>query len=68
MASPLNVRPCKTARPATATFLPNAVAFGSGYITIGSMIKGRIWLNIIGIVLVTATTMTLAVWVFDIAF
>lgn len=47
---------------------PNAVAFGSGYITIGSMIKGEIWLNVIGIVLVTAATMTLAVWVFDIAF
>ncbi|MCW4457849.1 DASS family sodium-coupled anion symporter [Microbacterium sp. MPKO10] len=47
---------------------PNAVAFGSGYVTIGSMIKGGIWLNLIGIVLVTATTMTLAVWVFGISY
>ncbi|GAB2511308.1 SLC13 family permease [Paramicrobacterium agarici] len=63
-----------TALAATCAFMlpvatpPNAVAFGSGYVTIGSMIKGGIWLNLIGIVLVTATTMTLAVWVFGITY
>lgn len=63
-----------TALAATCAFMlpvatpPNAVAFGSGYVTIGSMIRGGIWLNLIGIVLVTATTMTLAVWVFGIAY
>lgn len=45
---------------------PNAVAYGSGYITVGQMVRGGIFLNLIGIVLVTATTMTLAVWVFGI--
>ncbi|QPZ39440.1 SLC13 family permease [Paramicrobacterium chengjingii] len=63
-----------TALAATCAFMlpvatpPNAVAYGSGYVTIGSMIKGGIWLNVIGIVLVTATTMTLAVWVFGISY
>lgn len=43
---------------------PNAIAYGSGYVTIGQMVKGGIWLNLIAMVLVTLTTMTLAVWVF----
>lgn len=47
---------------------PNAIAFGSGYVTIGQMIRGGLWLNLIGIVLITLVTMTLAVWVFTIAY
>ncbi|MGO1974623.1 MAG: SLC13 family permease [Propionibacteriaceae bacterium] len=47
---------------------PNAIAYGSGYVAIGQMIKGGVWLNIAGIFLVTATTMTLAVAVFNIAY
>ena len=47
---------------------PNAIAYGSGYVTIGQMIRGGLWLNIAGIFLVSATTMTLAVWVFGIAY
>ncbi|WP_232547527.1 SLC13 family permease [Propioniciclava soli] len=47
---------------------PNAIAFGSGYVTIGQMIKGGLWLNIAGIFLITATVMTLAVWVFGIVY
>lgn len=45
---------------------PNAVAYGSGYVTIGQMVKGGIWLNLIGIVLITATVYLLAVPVFNI--
>ena len=45
---------------------PNAIAFGSGYVKIGDMIKGGIWLNIIGVVLVTLATYLLAVPVFNI--
>ncbi|WP_420174393.1 SLC13 family permease [Luteococcus sp. OSA5] len=45
---------------------PNAVAYGSGYVAIPQMVKGGLWLNLIGIVLITLTTMTLAVWVFQI--
>ena len=47
---------------------PNAIAFGSGYVTIGQMIRGGIWLNIISVVLITLTTMTLAVWVFGLVY
>ena len=47
---------------------PNAIAYGSGYVSIPQMIKGGIWLNLFGLVLITAVTMTLAVWVFGIAF
>ena len=43
---------------------PNAIAYGSGYVTIGQMVKGGLWLNLICIVLITATTMTLAMWIF----
>ena len=47
---------------------PNAIAFGSGYVTIPQMLRGGIWLNLIGIVLITTTAMTLAVWVFGIVY
>ncbi|MGO1165440.1 MAG: SLC13 family permease [Janibacter sp.] len=47
---------------------PNAIAYGSGYVTIPQMVKGGVWLNLIGIVLVTLTVMTLAVWVFSITY
>ena len=47
---------------------PNAIAYGSGYVTIPQMAKAGLWLNLIGIVLITATTMTLAVWVFSIVY
>ncbi len=47
---------------------PNAVAFGSGYVSIGQMVKGGVWLNLIGIILITAVTMTLAVTVFGIVY
>ena len=43
---------------------PNAVAYGSGYVTIGQMVRGGIWLNLIGIVLITLASMTLLTWVF----
>ncbi len=43
---------------------PNAIAYGSGYVTVGQMVKGGFILNLIGIVLVTLTTTTLVVWVF----
>ncbi len=47
---------------------PNAVAFGTGYVSISDMVRGGLWLNLIGIVLITITTMTLAVWVFGIVY
>lgn len=47
---------------------PNAIAYGSGYVTIPQMVKAGLWLNLIGIVLITLTAMTLAVWVFGIVY
>ncbi len=32
---------------------PNAVIFGSGYVTIPDMVKAGVWLNIIGVVVIT---------------
>ncbi|MGO2614285.1 MAG: SLC13 family permease, partial [Brevibacterium aurantiacum] len=45
---------------------PNAVAYGSGYVTVAQMVKGGLWLNVIGIVLITITVYVLAVPVFNI--
>ena len=43
---------------------PNAIAYVSGYVKIGDMIKGGIGLNLIGCVLITITVYLLAVPVF----
>lgn len=45
---------------------PNAIAFGSGYVKIGEMVKGGIWLNLIGLVLITIVTYLIAIPVFGI--
>ena len=45
---------------------PNAIVFGTGYVTIGQMCKAGWWLNLIGIVLITAAMYTLGVWAFGI--
>lgn len=45
---------------------PNAIAYGSGYVTIGQMVRGGVWLNLIGVVVVTLASMTLLVWAFGI--
>lgn len=43
---------------------PNAIAYGSGYVTIGEMIKGGFWLNVIAVFLTTLVTFLLVVPVF----
>ncbi|OEY24322.1 carboxylate transporter [Corynebacterium sp. BCW_4722] len=43
---------------------PNAIAYSSGYVTMGEMIKGGVWLNIIGLVLISLATYFIAVPVF----
>jgi sodium-dependent dicarboxylate transporter 2/3/5 len=35
---------------------PNAVVFGSGHVRLPQMIRAGLWLNLIGIVIVTALT------------
>ncbi|MDO5051857.1 MAG: DASS family sodium-coupled anion symporter [Pseudoclavibacter sp.] len=43
---------------------PNAVAYGSGYVSIAQMVRGGLWLNLIGIGLITLVSTTLLLWVF----
>ena len=43
---------------------PNAIAYGSGYVKISSMIKAGIWLNITGTFLITAAVVFIASAVF----
>lgn len=45
---------------------PNAIAFASGHVTVRNMIKAGIWLDLLGIVLVSIATYTLGVWAFGI--
>lgn len=47
---------------------PNAIAFGSGYVTIGQMVKGGGLINILAAILITLVSMTVLVWVFGIAY
>lgn len=46
---------------------PNAIAFGSGYVSMGSMVKAGIWFNLIGIVLIVAAVLLLGVPVLGIS-
>ncbi|MHA6800227.1 SLC13 family permease [Bounagaea algeriensis] len=47
---------------------PNAIAIGSGYVTIGQMVRGGLWLNLAAMMLVPITMYTLAAWVFELGF
>ncbi|WP_216206000.1 SLC13 family permease [Amycolatopsis aidingensis] len=46
---------------------PNAIAFGSGHITMGQMIRGGVWLNVIALVLITVVVYALGGAVLGIA-
>ncbi|WP_460689938.1 SLC13 family permease [Nesterenkonia suensis] len=46
---------------------PNAIAYGSGYVTIGQMVKGGVWLNVAAVVVITLVSMTLLLWVFGLS-
>lgn len=41
---------------------PNAIVFGSGYVTMGQMVRAGIWLNLVGMVLITGAVLLLGGW------
>lgn len=47
---------------------PNAIVFGSGYVTIGQMVKAGVWLNITAIILITAAMYALTGWALGVSF
>ena len=47
---------------------PNAIAYSSGHVTMGEMLKGGIWLNLIALVLISLATYFIAVPVFGLTF
>jgi solute carrier family 13 (sodium-dependent dicarboxylate transporter), member 2/3/5 len=47
---------------------PNAIIFGTGRVTMGQMIRAGFWLNLVGVVLITAAVMALGAWAMGIAF
>lgn len=46
---------------------PNAIAYSSGHVTMGQMLKGGLWLNVIALVLVSVVTYFVAVPVFGLS-
>lgn len=47
---------------------PNAIVFGSGYVTIGQMVKAGVWLNITAIILITAVMYALTGWALGVSY
>lgn len=47
---------------------PNAIVFGSGYVTMGQMIKAGIWLNIVGLILITGAVILLGPWALGLSY
>ena len=46
---------------------PNAVAYGSGYVKMGDMVRTGVWLNVAGVVLITLAMVGLAVPIFGLS-
>lgn len=47
---------------------PNAIAYGSGYVSMGNMVKAGVWLNIIALIVISVASLTLLQWVFGIMY
>ncbi len=47
---------------------PNAIAYGSGYVSMGNMVRAGVWLNIIALVVISVASLTLLQWVFGVVY
>lgn len=47
---------------------PNAIAYGSGYVSMNNMIKAGAWLNIIALIVISIASLTLLQWVFGVVY
>ncbi len=47
---------------------PNAIVYGSGYVTLPQMAKAGLWVNIVMIMVVTVLMYTMLGWVFNVTF
>lgn len=47
---------------------PNAIAYGSGYVSMGNMVKAGVWLNVIALIVISVASLTLLQWVFGVVY
>lgn len=47
---------------------PNAIAYGSGYVSMGNMVRAGIWLNIIALVVISAASLLLLGFAFGVVY
>ena len=47
---------------------PNAIAYGSGYVSMDNMVKAGVWLNIIALIVISVASLTLLQWVFGVVY
>lgn len=47
---------------------PNAIAYGSGYVSMGNMVRAGIWLNIIALIVISAASLLLLGFVFGVVY
>ena len=47
---------------------PNAIAYGSGYVSMDNMVKTGVWLNIVALIVISVASLTLLQWVFGVVY
>lgn len=47
---------------------PNAIAYGSGYVSMNNMVKAGAWLNIVALIVISVASLTLLQWVFGVVY
>ena len=47
---------------------PNAIAYGSGYVSMDNMVKAGVWLNVVALIVISVASLTLLQWVFGVVY